>query len=118
MKYIGIFLVMICCTVFLGVVAQSDEATKDPKETNTIEPNTEVSASTEVSAKESQDDSVQVEVTPTPRQYPIAAGVWYPGDPVPTVPSRYYRIRCWPGCHSYGEWTGPVNPDKKPSASY
>ncbi len=45
-----------------------------------------------------------------PRKYPVAAGVWYPGEPVPTEASRYYRVRCWPGCHSYGEWTGPAKP--------
>lgn len=32
---------------------------------------------------------------------PIAAGVWYPTDgAVPENPVRYYRIRCWPGCHT------------------
>ncbi|MFQ5486561.1 MAG: hypothetical protein ACE5DO_14685, partial [Desulfobacterales bacterium] len=35
------------------------------------------------------------------RVYPIAAGVWYPTDgPIPEKPIRYYRVRCWPGCHS------------------
>ena len=33
------------------------------------------------------------------RVYPIAPGVWYPGDPLPEKPMRYYRVRCWPGCH-------------------
>jgi hypothetical protein len=34
-------------------------------------------------------------------QIPIAAGVWYPTDgAVPEKPMRYYRIRCWPGCHT------------------
>lgn len=33
-------------------------------------------------------------------RYPIAPGVWYPGDgPLPEKPIRYYRARCWPGCH-------------------
>ncbi|MBW2061893.1 MAG: hypothetical protein JRI95_10075 [Deltaproteobacteria bacterium] len=33
--------------------------------------------------------------------YPIAPGVWYPQDgPLPEKPMRYYRVRCWPGCHS------------------
>ncbi len=36
----------------------------------------------------------------TPWQYPIAPGIWYPGDgPLPDQPFKYYRIRCWPGCH-------------------
>ena len=35
------------------------------------------------------------------RKYPIAPGVWYPTDgPIPEKPIRYYRVRCWPGCHS------------------
>ena len=33
-------------------------------------------------------------------EIPIAAGVWYPGDgDIPEKPMRYYRARCWPGCH-------------------
>ena len=36
----------------------------------------------------------------TARVYPIAPGVWYPGQgPLPEKPVRYYRARCWPGCH-------------------
>jgi hypothetical protein len=41
------------------------------------------------------------------RVYPIAPGVWYPGDPLPENPIRYYRVRCWPGCHrgsSFGQY--------------
>ena len=35
------------------------------------------------------------------REYPIAAGIWYPQDgPIPDKPMRYYRVRCWPGCHT------------------
>ncbi len=35
-----------------------------------------------------------------PYQYPIAPGIWYPGDgPLPEHAFKYYRIRCWPGCH-------------------
>ena len=34
-------------------------------------------------------------------EVPIAAGVWYPSDgAVPENPVRYYRVRCWPGCHT------------------
>ena len=33
-------------------------------------------------------------------EVPIAAGTWYPQDgPLPDRPMRYYRARCWPGCH-------------------
>jgi hypothetical protein len=51
------------------------------------------------------------ESAPTSRVYPIAPGVWYPGNgALPEKPVRYYRVRCWPGCHSgssYGKY-----PDK------
>jgi hypothetical protein len=34
-------------------------------------------------------------------EVPIAAGVWYPTDgALPQKPMRYYRVRCWPGCHT------------------
>ena len=34
-------------------------------------------------------------------EVPIAAGIYYPSDgPVPANPVRYYRVRCWPGCHT------------------
>lgn len=50
-------------------------------------------------------------------EVPIAAGVYYPsnGD-VPQHPVRYYRIRCWPGCHSgssYGMYPG-MDLDQEP----
>ncbi len=37
--------------------------------------------------------------TETSPVYPIAPGVWYPGQALPENPVRYYRVRCWPGCH-------------------
>ena len=49
-------------------------------------------------------------------EIPIAAGVWYPSDgPVPDKPMRYYRVRCWPGCHtgsSYGKYPQKALNDK------
>jgi hypothetical protein len=49
-------------------------------------------------------------------EIPIAAGVWYPTDgPVPNNPMRYYRVRCWPGCHtgsSYGQYPQKALNDK------
>ena len=45
-------------------------------------------------------------------EVPIAAGIYYPSDgPVPAHPMRYYRVRCWPGCHT-GSSLGKY-PDKK-----
>jgi hypothetical protein len=58
-------------------------------------------------------------VTPTTASeatqiYPIAPGVWYPGcGELPEKPIRYYRVRCWPGCHrgsSHGKYPDiPLN---------
>jgi len=50
----------------------------------------------------------------TPYMYPIAPGVWYPGcGDLPEKPVRYYRVRCWPGCHrgsSHGKYPDtPLN---------
>ena len=49
-------------------------------------------------------------------EIPIAAGVWYPSDgPVPDHPMRYYRVRCWPGCHTgsdYGKYPQKTLHDK------
>lgn len=62
-------------------------------------------------------DDVAAEQAVTPRAgtdwpCPIAPGVWYPTDgPIPEKPMRYYRVRCWPGCHKgtpYGKY--PENP--------
>lgn len=45
-------------------------------------------------------------------EVPIAAGIYYPSDgQVPEAPVRYYRVRCWPGCHT-GSRLGKY-PDKK-----
>ncbi len=34
-------------------------------------------------------------------EVPIAPGIYYPSDgPLPDKPMRYYRVRCWPGCHT------------------
>ena len=49
-------------------------------------------------------------------EIPIAAGIWYPTDgPVPEHPMRYYRVRCWPGCHtgsSYGKYPDKILNDE------
>jgi hypothetical protein len=46
------------------------------------------------------------DIEPPAWECPIAAGIYYPSDgEVPDHPVRYYRVRCWPGCHtgsSYG----------------
>jgi hypothetical protein len=67
-------------------------------------------ASAPDSQQNSTDTTARASDKPT-WEIPIAAGVWYPGDAsMPEKPMRYYRVRCWPGCHtgsSYGKY-----PDK------
>jgi len=74
-------------------------------------------------AEQIQTPTPQPTVTPTgspelPRMYPIAAGVWYPGQPLPEKPFRYYRVRCWPGCHHYGKYANPPKSEKKTLESH
>jgi hypothetical protein len=50
-------------------------------------------------------------------EVPVAAGVWYPGQgELPEKPMRYYRARCYPGCHvgsQYGMFPNtPLENDK------
>lgn len=59
---------------------------------------------------QTSDKSAAISTTSSesPHMYPIAPGVWYPGDAgLPQKPVRYYRVRCWPGCHrgsSHGKY--------------
>ncbi len=119
MKYQGVFVLIVCCVLALGVMAQQAEETPTPEEETPVEASVETTDdkvpadSDEVESASDADDtdvSKASTVSKAPRKYPVAAGVWYPGEPVPTEASRYYRVRCWPGCHSYGEWTGPAKP--------
>jgi hypothetical protein len=89
MKYLVIFFSLLFLLMALAVAGFSSSQTTTAK--------SEVASPAAV-AKE------------TERVYPIAPGVWYPGQPMPEKPMRYYRVRCWPGCHSgsdYGKY-----PDK------
>lgn len=90
MKQINFFVLLIFLSVFAGVLAVVGSAAGDAQETaGKTAPTTEELA----------------------RRYPIAPGIWYPTDgPIPENPVRYYRVRCWPGCHTgstYGKY-----PDK------
>lgn len=93
MKYFLIFVTLMCLVLFGGNVARTGDepARSKPKPT------------------------VNAEISKKPaRVYPIAPGVWYPQyGPIPERPIRYYRIRCWPGCHRgspYGKYPNkPLN---------
>lgn len=59
-----------------------------------------VTGNAPVAQKENGEITAKTADQPT-WEVPIAAGVWYPTDgAVPEKPMRYYRARCWPGCHT------------------
>jgi len=59
-----------------------------------------VTGNAPVAQKENGENAAKTVQQPT-WEIPIAAGVWYPSDGVvPEKPMRYYRVRCWPGCHT------------------
>lgn len=70
------------------------------------------SASNNVTTTSENPEATEVAKEDCARVYPIAAGVWYPTDgPLPENPVRYYRARCFPGCHT-GSKHG-MYPDEK-----
>ena len=75
---------------------------------------TAASGGEEASKTSIKPTATPVTSTKADRVYPIAPGVWYPGDgALPENPVRYYRVRCWPGCHrgsAYGKYPNkPLN---------
>ncbi|CAB1069255.1 hypothetical protein D1AOALGA4SA_622 [Olavius algarvensis Delta 1 endosymbiont] len=95
MKYIIILISCVTLVVFAGLAP-------------VLGSNTQGARGTEANAADPS-DKVTWEV-------PIAAGVYYPSDgPVPDNPVRYYRVRCWPGCHtgsSLGKYPSKTLEDK------
>ena len=92
MKHLAVFTSLLFLVLLLAGVALSIDQTP----------------SAQTTAASPSADSEKAE-----RVYPIAPGVWYPGQPMPEKPMRYYRVRCWPGCHSgsdYGKYPDrPLN---------
>jgi hypothetical protein len=73
MKYATILLSFLFLFVFAGILP--------------------VTGSAPVAQKENGENAAKAAEQPT--------GVWYPTDgAVPEKPMRYYRVRCWPGCHT------------------
>ncbi|MBW2443153.1 MAG: hypothetical protein JRH12_21960 [Deltaproteobacteria bacterium] len=80
MKNAIILLVLIFLSVFAGILP--------------------VTGNAPVTQKGNKENEVKTVEQPA-WEIPIAAGVWYPTDgAVPEKPIRYYRVRCWPGCHT------------------
>jgi len=90
MRYPLIFLVLILLVIAIGIASKAID----------------VAGQTAPQPTAATGESVEM---------PIAPGVWYPGDPLPEQPMRYYRVRCFPGCHrgsSYGLYPDePLNMD-------
>ena len=91
MKHYLILVTLLCLVIVVCIAASTGGETVVPKGTAT-----------------------PVASTKADRVYPIAPGVWYPGDgALPEKPMRYYRVRCWPGCHrgsAYGKYPNkPLN---------
>ena len=108
MKHFLIFFAVVALIVSISAFAQTQEVSSNSK------------GSTENSKQnaETPTPTPHSEVSKVPRVYPITAGVWYPGDPLPEKPFRYYRVRCWPGCHSYGKYADPPKTEKSAGTSY
>ena len=98
MKQILICVACISLMIAIGVFAQTS-AEKSP----ILDHDTSQMASPQPTSEPAANAVPTPTATPAsaiaPRKYPIAAGVWYPGQPLPEKPFRYYRVRCWPGCH-------------------
>ena len=83
MKHFLIFIILMCLVMTAGIVAKAGDESSTSKSNNLASMTTQ-------------------------NIYPIAPGIWYPGNgPLPEKPIRYYRVRCWPGCHhgsAYGKY--------------
>ena len=91
MKYVIITISCLCLVLFVGFLPAIGSHTHGLK-------------NSEEKAVESSDEITW--------EVPIAAGIYYPSDgPVPENLIRYYRVRCWPGCHT-GSSLGKY-PDKE-----
>ncbi|MCP4396654.1 MAG: hypothetical protein GY801_05025 [bacterium] len=100
MKRFSSFFVVLSFFAALTVFAQNEQA---PSDSETLKKEKESVAADETAEVATEEESK------APRVYPIAAGLWYPGDPLPEKAFRYYRIRCWPGCHRNSKYG--ISPD-------
>jgi len=98
MKYFLVIVTSLSILISLGWAMQTGNNATAPAAQETEKPSVSTTAAAPASSA-------------TARVYPIAPGVWYPGQgPIPEKPIRYYRARCWPGCH-HGSSHG-MYPDK------
>lgn len=104
MKYLLSIVVLIFIIIISGFMITGCSRSPAVLETETI--------SSDYQETERQRSTLFVTLEKPSNDYPIAAGIYYPwNEEQAEIPVRYYRARCWPGCHS-GSSIG-LYPDKK-----
>jgi hypothetical protein len=87
MKGFFAFVALVCLVISSGDLTRIDAKSVPPQAVLPSQP----------TASSTGDAAAPAQMTPV---YPIAPGLWYPGDgALREKPMRYYRVRCWPGCH-------------------
>ena len=104
MKYLLSIVILIFIIIISGLMITGCSRSPAVLETETI--------SSDYQETERQRSTLFVTLGKPSKNYPIAACIYYPwNEEQAEIPVRYYRARCWPGCHS-GSSIG-LYPDKK-----
>jgi hypothetical protein len=104
MKYLLSVVILIFLIIISGFMITGCSKSPPVVETETV--------SSHHQKTEKQRSTLVVTLERPSTDYPIAPGIYYPwNEEQEEVPVRYYRVRCWPGCHS-GSSIG-LHPDKK-----
>jgi len=104
MKYLLSVVILVFLIIISGFMITGCSKSPAVLETETI--------SSHYQETERQRSTLFVTLEKPSNDYPIAAGIYYPwNEEQAEVSVRYYRARCWPGCHS-GSSIG-LYPDKK-----
>ena len=104
MKYLLSVVILVFLIIISGFMITGCSKSPAVLETETI--------SSHYQETERQRSTLFVTLKKPSNDYPIAAGIYYPwNEEQAEVSVRYYRARCWPGCHS-GSSIG-LYPDKK-----
>ena len=104
MKYLLSVVILIFLIIISGFMITGCSKSPPVVETETV--------SSHHQKTEKQRSTLVVTLEKPSTDYPIAPGIYYPWDEEQEeISVRYYRVRCWPGCHS-GSSIG-LHPDKK-----
>ena len=102
MKYLVSVVILIFLVIISGFMITGCNKSPAVLETETISSH----------YQETERSTLVVTLEKPSTDYPIAPGIYYPwNEEQEEVSVRYYRVRCWPGCHS-GSSIG-LHPDKK-----